>query len=167
MSLELEPLSPDHSRPVIDIFNHYIEHTFAAFLENRVPYAFFNVLLKTAEGYPSAAVKTEAGEVVGFGFLRPHSPIPTMAGTAEISYFLHPDHCGRGVGGILLDHLLEAAAVKGIHTILAAVSAVNEPSIRFHRKHGFAECGRFREVFRKRGLLVDTVWMQRILGDGK
>jgi phosphinothricin acetyltransferase len=120
MKLEMEPLSPDHGRPVIDIFNHYIEHTFAAFLESPVPYAFFNVLLKTAEGYPSAAVKTETGEVIGFGFLRPHSPIPTMAGTAEISYFLHPDHCGRGVGGILLNHLLDSAVLKGIHTVLAA-----------------------------------------------
>jgi phosphinothricin acetyltransferase len=167
MKLEMEPLLPNHGRPVIDIFNHYIEHTFAAFLESPVPYAFFNVLLKTAEGYPSAVVKTETGEVVGFGFLRPHSPIPTMAGTAEISYFLHPDHCGRGTGGILLNHLLDAAVLKGIHTVLAAVSAVNEPSLRFHRGHGFTECGRFREVFRKKGRLVDTVWMQRMLADGK
>jgi phosphinothricin acetyltransferase len=167
MPVKLEPLSTEHGGPVIDIFNHYIEHTFAAFLEDKVPYPFFNVLLRTAEGYPAAAVKTEAGDVVGFGLLRPHSPLPTTAGTAEISSFLHPDHCGRGIGGILLDHLLEAAAAKGIHTVLAAVSAVNEPSIRFHRKHGFVECGRFREVFRKKSRYVDTVWMQRMLTESK
>jgi len=167
MDVTLEPLSPDQGQRVIDIFNHYIEHSFAAFLEERVPYAFFNVFLKTAEGYPARAVKTDAGEIVGFGFLRPHSPLPTMASTAEISYFLHPDACGRGIGGMLLDNLLEAAAAQGIHTVLASVSAVNETSLHFHRKHDFLECGRFREVFRKRGRYVDTVWMQRMLDPGK
>jgi phosphinothricin acetyltransferase len=167
MGVELEPLSPEHGGAVIDIFNHYIEYTFAAFLEEKVPYPFFPVLLKAAEGYPSAAVKTGTGEVVGFGLLRPHGPIPAMAGTAEISCFLHPDHCRRGVGGILLGHLLEAARARGIHTVLAAIAAVNEASIRFHGKHGFVECGRFREVFRKKGRFRDIVWMQRILEEAK
>ncbi|WP_243669404.1 hypothetical protein [Methanoculleus chikugoensis] len=35
--------------------------------------------------------------------------------------------------------------------------------MRFHRRHGFVECGRFRNVGSKHGVLFDVVWMQKFL----
>jgi len=48
----------------------------------------------------------------------------------------------------------------GIDTFLAHISSLNEGSIRFHLRHGFTECGRFRCVGTKRGQDFDMVWMQ-------
>jgi phosphinothricin acetyltransferase len=48
----------------------------------------------------------------------------------------------------------------GVDTFLAHISSLNEGSIRFHLRHGFTECGRFRCVGRKRGHDFDMVWMQ-------
>jgi len=45
----------------------------------------------------------------------------------------------------------------------AHISSLNEGSIRFHLRHGFTECGRFRRVGRKRGQDFDMVWMQLTL----
>jgi phosphinothricin acetyltransferase len=52
---------------------------------------------------------------------------------------------------------------KGISVILASTSSLNEGSIRFHAKNGFTECGRFRNVGKKRGTFFDTVWMQKLI----
>jgi len=163
MKYDLFPISPDDKESVIDIFNYYIENSFAAYPENKVPYEFFGLFLQSTAGYPTAIVKDESKTVLGFGLLRPHSPIPTLAGTVEITYFIRPEYTGKGIGSTIMEYLLEGAREKGLHCILASISSLNEGSIRFHIQHGFSECGRFREVGKKWGKLFDTVWMQKLL----
>ncbi len=161
MPITLEPLAERHRKPVIDIFNHYIEHEYAAYLENRLPYEFFDMMLSVSKGYPAAAVMDESGTVAGYGFLRAHSPMPVFKRTAEVSYFLHPDATGKGTGARLLAHLEEGAAKMGLHVLLASIASPNERSILFHLKHGFRECGRLTGIAEKFGTKFDIVWMQK------
>jgi phosphinothricin acetyltransferase len=157
----LAPVGESDRRGIVDIFNHYVEHTFAAYPEEKVPYAFFDLILGIARDYPVVAVRDADGGVAGFGMLRPHNPMPAFARTAEVTCFLRPDQTGRGIGSAVLGYLEAEGRKRGIACILASISSLNEGSIRFHRHHGFAECGRFRNVGSKRGVLFDTVWMQK------
>jgi phosphinothricin acetyltransferase len=163
MEYELSPISPEDREAVIDTFNYYIENSFAAYPEDKVPYEFFNFFLQVISGYPNAIVKDENKHFLGFCMLRPHAPMPAFAGTAEISYFIRPEYTGKGIGAMMLEYLLSGAREKGLHCILASISSLNEGSIRFHSQHGFSECGRFREVGKKKGKFFDTVWMQKLL----
>lgn len=95
--------------------------------------------------------------------LRTHNPMPTFSRTAEVTYFIHPDYTGKGLGKKLLGFLEKGAVEKGITNILANISSLNPRSIDFHKKNGFVECGRFKNVGRKKGQLFDTVWMQKVL----
>jgi L-amino acid N-acyltransferase YncA len=149
--------------PVIDIFNHYIENSFAAYPDRKVPYDFFNVFLRMTAGYPAVAVKDSKGTVIGFGLLHAYHPIGTFSGTAEITYFLRPGYTGRGVGHSLLKYLLGKAAETGLSSVLASISSLNDGSINFHKKNGFVECGRFKGIGNKNGRVFDVVWMQKIL----
>jgi len=157
----LSPVGESDRNGIVDIFNHYVEHTFAAYPEERVPYAFFDHIIGIARTYPAVAVRDADGEVAGFGLLRPHNPMPAFARTAEITCFLRPDLTGRGIGSEVLGYLETGGRERGIACILASISSLNEGSIRFHRRHGFSECGRFRNVGAKRGVLFDVVWMQK------
>ena len=107
MNVTLKPMELRDRGSVIDILNYYIEHTFAAYPESTQPYEFFDAFLKLCEGYPAVTARDEADEVVGFGMLRPYNPIPTFAGTAEITYFIRPEHTGRGIGKTFLTHLVD------------------------------------------------------------
>lgn len=156
-------MAADDREAVIDIFNHYIENSFAAYPERRLPYETFGMLLNMSQGYPNATARTETGEIAGFGMLRPFSPISSFSSTAEISYFIKPGHTGRGIGKSLLVHLIEGARAKGITSILASISSLNEGSIRFHAANGFTECGRFAGIGCKNGQRFDVVYYQRIL----
>jgi len=89
--------------------------------------------------------------------------MPSFLRAAEISYFIDPEYVGRGIGTRMLERIVSEAMRKGIDTILANVSSLNEASLRFHRRHGFEECGRFMRVARKKDRDLDAVWMQLIL----
>jgi L-amino acid N-acyltransferase YncA len=163
MDIHLTPLTAADRQAMVDLFNYYVEHGFAAFPEQPVSPIFADRLLELARGYPTVAAKDSSGRLVGFGLLRPHNPLPTFAHTAEITYFLAPDHTRQGLGTRLLHELEQEARAQGLRTLLAAISSLNEPSLAFHRKHGFVQVGRFRQVATKNGTTFDVIWMQKML----
>lgn len=62
---------------------------------------------------------------------------------------------------MILDRLIEDAKKLGVTSILVCISSQNQPSLDFHRKKGFQECGGFINIWRKMGMDFDVVWMQR------
>ena len=165
MKIRFDRMSEADREAVIDLFNYYVENSFAAYPEEKVSYGLFDEFLKLTQGYPAYTVRDEEnrGRVVGFAFLRAYHPLSSFLRAAEISCFVDPAFTGRGIGSNILSRLVDDAKRKGIDTILANVSSLNESSLRFHEKHGFHECGRFRRVAKKKGRHLDAVWMQKIL----
>lgn len=165
MNISFKPLNIDYKNKVMDIFNYYVENSFAAFPEEKLPLDFYGMFLKMCEGYPAVAVLDDKNSVIGFGLLRQFHPLPVFAKTAEITYFLKPEYTGMGLGKKLLDFLMQQAKEKGITSILASITSLNEGSINFHRKNGFVECGRFIGVGCKNKQVFDLVYMQRKISD--
>lgn len=163
MEYFISPISIADRESVMDIFNFYVEHSFAAYPDKKLPYAAFDRFLQISEGYPAGTARDANGNVVGFGMLKAHSPMPAFSRTAEVSYFIHPDHTGKGLGRMLLGYLEKGAVEQRITTILASISSLNTGSIAFHERNGFMTCGLFRKVGQKHGQEFDTVWMQKML----
>jgi L-amino acid N-acyltransferase YncA len=162
MPTTITSVSEEDQDQVMDIFNHYIEHSFAAFPDTPLPREAFALFLNMTKGYPFLAARDDT-HLLGFAMLRPYNPIPTFAHTAEVSYFLSPDHTGDGIGSALLKNLEERGKEKGIRNLIATVSSVNTRSIRFHLQHGFSECGRLHHVCRKMETSVDVVILEKEL----
>jgi len=159
MNFRFEPMTEEHRKPVVDIFNYYVENSFAAYPEGKVGYESFDRFLGMAKGYPAVVVKSEAGEIAGFAFLHPYYPLNTFQRTAEITYFFRPENARKGLGRAVLDQFILEARGMGIDRLVASISSRNEASLAFHRKQGFVECARFKEVGRKFGQSFDLVWM--------
>jgi phosphinothricin acetyltransferase len=159
MSAAIRPIAPDDWPAVTAIFNHYVRTSPAAYPDEPVGEAFFRDRHQAAPGYPFL-VALDGARIVGFGGLSPIHPAATLRRAAQLSYFFAPDFTGQGIGSRVLSALIEAGRRMGVDTFLAHISSLNEGSIRFHLRHGFAECGRFRRVGRKRGEDFDMVWMQ-------
>lgn len=157
------PLSLADREPVLAIFNHYIANSMAAYAEQTLPPEAFDGVLKMCAGYPAFAARDETGKLAGFAMLRPFHPLPTFSGTAEITYFLQPEATGRGLGRLLLDQMITGAREKGLRTLLASISSLNEGSLRFHLRNGFEECGRLRRVGLKQGREFDVIYCQLML----
>ena len=129
MEYSISPISNEDLEPIIDIFNFFMKNSFAAYPEKEFPYQAFDVFLQMSNVFPTGSIRDSNGSIVGFGMLRTHNPLPTFSQTAEVTYFIHPDHTGKGLGRMLLDSLEKGAVEKGITNILANISSLNPRSI--------------------------------------
>ena len=74
---------------------------------------------------------------------------------------------GRGVGRRLLAELIERCEAAGFRQMVAIVgNSANAGSLGLHERLGFRLVGILESVGFKHGRWVDTVLMQRALGDG-
>ncbi len=165
MLLRIEPARDDDGKAIIDIFNHYVENSFAAYPAEPVSHQFFEIFRSMSQGYPFLVAREDGAGVLGFAMLRPYSPIAAFSRTAEISCFIAPKHIGKGIGSALQECLINEARIKGITSILAGISSKNRPSLEFHRSRGFVQCGCFVKIGRKWGEDFDVVWMQKMIQD--
>lgn len=162
MSYTFEQLDTKHKDQVMDIFNHYVENSFAAYPQNRIPNEFYSTILERSKGYPAYAIINESTKrVIGFCYLKPYHPFSTFKETAEITYFIDPLEVGKGIGKMALKLLESEGKEIGVKQILASIASLNEQSLIFHLKNGFKECGRFNKIINKNGICFDIVWMQK------
>lgn len=117
-------------------------------------------------GFPYLVAES-AGAIVGYAYAGPYRSRPAYAGTVENSVYVTPGLQGRGVGRALLARLIDEAAARGFRQMVAVIGdSENSASIRLHERAGFRLVGVLRAVGFKHGVWLDTVLMQRPLGDG-
>jgi L-amino acid N-acyltransferase YncA len=164
MNYNIRQAADKDKNDLADIFNHYIKKSHAAFFDKRVTPDFFKKLQDIVYGNSFYVLENEESrQVIGFGLLKQYHPSEVFSGVAELGYFLKPEFTNRGLGTLMLNTLISDARKMKIKTLLASISSLNEESIHFHKKHGFFECGRFKDIGQKHGKSFDVVWMQKFI----
>jgi L-amino acid N-acyltransferase YncA len=150
------------------IYAHYVETSVATFATAPLsPQDWENRLAQQrAHGLP-LLVGHEDGAVVGYALLTPWRPRPAYQFTVEDSIYLHPDQTGRGYGTALLRALLRWGELAGLRQVIAVIAEAEDgASVALHRRAGFTEAGRLRDVGYKFDRWIDTILMQRALAPG-
>jgi len=107
------------------------------------------------------------GKVLGYAYASLYRARPAYRHTLEDSVYVHKDFGGRGVGKLLLEALIEACEKAGCRQLIAVIGdSANQGSIRLHGACGFAHVGVMKAVGFKFGRWVDSVYMQRAIGEG-
>ncbi len=107
------------------------------------------------------------GEVVGYGYATLYRPRPAYGNTVEDSVYVRDGMGGRGIGQALLAEVIERCIANGRRQMVAVIgNSENAGSIALHTRMGFRLVGVFESVGFKHGRWVDTVLMQRRLGEG-
>ncbi len=152
---------------ILEIYNEAILHSTATF--DIEPQTLDERLRWFSETKPPhcVIVAEDGGEMVGWGCLRGFRPKVAYRFTAENSVYVHKDQRGRGVGALLLAELIERAKEGGFHSLMAGVTEGNPVSEALHKRFGFVEAGRDREVGYKFERWLDVVWMQLMLPPGE
>lgn len=81
-----------------------------------------------------------------FAFLRRLDPREGYRITAEISVYIAADARGKGLGGRLVNFMLESAAEFGIKNIVALIFSSNTASLNLFAKFGFTRRGELPKV---------------------
>lgn len=101
-----------------------------------------------ADKYP-VWVAFEQNTVVGWVSISAWRPgRKALLGVAEVSYYIHNDFQGRGIGQQLLSHAIGHMETLQLHTMLAILLGVNSRSIALLEKHGFTKWGTLPGVAR-------------------
>jgi L-amino acid N-acyltransferase len=124
---------------------------------------------RRARGFPVLVADAPSGDVIGFasyGDFRDAVARPGYRFTVEHTVHVAREWWGSGLGRALMVALIERARAQGLHTMVGAIDAENEGSIRFHERLGFVEVARMPEVGHKFGRWLDLVLVQLTLDSG-
>lgn len=108
-----------------------------------------------------------SGRIAGYAYAAVYRSRPAYHYTVEDSVYVDNDCAGKGVGSALMPALIAGCADAGRRQIVAVIGdSGNSGSIRLHAKFGFDRVGMLPAVGFKFGRWVDSVLMQRKVGDG-
>ncbi len=120
----------------------------------------------TGQGYPYIAAVDDEHRLLGYAYASAFRTRPAYRWMVEDSIYLGPEARGRGIGRLLLHELIERCTSLGFRQMAAVIGGAHPASIALHRSAGFEETGRLKGTGYKHGKWLDTMIMQRALGDG-
>jgi L-amino acid N-acyltransferase YncA len=153
---------------VTEIYEHAVLHGTATFelIPPDLPEMTRRFKALMDGGYPYFVAALE-GLVIGYAYAGPYRPRPAYRFTVENSVYLAPAIHRRGIGLRLLQRLIAECEARGYRQMIAVIGdSANAGSIGVHARAGFAMIGTHPNVGFKFGRWLDTVMMQRALGEG-
>jgi len=117
-------------------------------------------------GYPYFVAILD-GRLAGYAYAGAYRPRPAYRFTVENSIYLDPGFHRRGIGSVLLERLISECEARGFRQMIAVIGdSANAGSVGVHSRAGFNMIGTHPNVGLKFGRWLDTVMMQRDLGEG-
>ena len=167
-SLEIRPTVAADLAAITEIYAHEVREGTATFeLVPPDPAEMtrrFQVLMDGAFPYLVAELD---GSVVGYAYASSYRPRPAYRFTVENSVYLRPQVHRRGIGRQLLERLIAECGTRGFRQMIAVIGdSANTASVGVHARCGFQMIGTHPSVGLKFGRWLDTVMMQRALGEG-
>jgi phosphinothricin acetyltransferase len=119
-----------------------------------------------SQGYPYLAALSESGVLLGYAYASAFRTRPAYRWIVEDSIYIASEARGLGIGKALLFALIDRSVQLGFRQMVAVIGGAHPASIAVHRSAGFAETGLLVGTGYKHGRWLDTMLMQRALGDG-
>ena len=154
-----------HAEAILAIFNEAILNSTALYdYQPRLPQSMIGWFdAKRAGGFPVIGAEDEAGLLLGFASYGTFRAWPAYKYSVEHSVYIQKDHRGRGLGSVLMSHLIAAASQNDIHAMIGGIDATNVGSIALHLRLGFKHVGTLPQVGFKFGRWLDLAFYQLLL----
>ena len=164
MEIKIRPYQSSDVAAIVAILNHYIATSTALYdyqlrsVEQQQ--AIFEEKLQ--KGFP-VIVATLEDAVVGFGYYSEFRFREAYKFTVEHSVYVAQNEHSKGIGKVILKHLITLAKEQKLHTMIAVIDAENQNSIAFHEQFGFTTVGVIKESGFKFERWLHSVIMQLLL----
>lgn len=166
-NVEVRSARGSDAEAIARIYAHHVQHGTASFdAIARTPVQTEEKIREiSSKGWPFI-VAERAETIMGYAYVTGFRDRPAYGYTCEDSIYVDPDCVGQGVGVVLLRALMEQARTSGFRQMIAVIGGGEPASVALHHKMGFTHAGRMRNIGRKFGRWLDTVYMQAELGEG-
>ncbi len=169
MSRAIRPVKIADIQAITAIYAHAVAHGTASFELTAPDQGEMMRRMQdlTGKAFPYLVAEID-GVLAGYAYAGPYRSRPAYRLTVEDSVYVAPAMHRRGVGRALLAALIEAAQARGFRQMIAVIgdSTKQGASIGLHATLGFRHIGILDNVGFKHGRWLDSLLMQRALGDG-
>ena len=166
--LQVRPATEADLPSITEIYGHAVRYGTATFELAPPDLAEMTRRFRTLmdDGFPYFVAVLD-GAVVGYAYAGAYRPRPAYRFTVENSVYLDPAMHRRGIGLQLMQRLIAECESRGYRQMIAVIGdSANAGSIGVHARCGFEMIGTHPNVGFKFGRWLDTVTMQRALGEG-
>ena len=149
---------------LLAIYNQYIDTsiTFEYILPSEEE--FKNRIREYSKVYPYLICE-ENGTVLGYVYAHRGMERAAFQWNAEISIYLDPNICGKGLGRKLYALIIELLQLQGVKTVYGSVSTPNPRSVKLHEDMGFHFLGAYHNTGYKAGAWRDLMWFEKQIGE--
>lgn len=155
---------PDDAAAIVQIYNHYVQHTVVTFEEAPVTAETMAERIAEVQALPLPWLVVEReGAVTGYAFASKWKPRSAYRHTVECSVYLAPDAGRGGLGSALYTALFADLKARGIHVVIGGIALPNPASVALHEKFGLHKVAQFEEVGFKLGRWIDMGYWQKTL----
>jgi len=99
--------------------------------------------------------------IVGWCALSPFSTRDVYRGVAEVTIYIASEAQQKGIGKLLLEHLIAESEISGFWTLQARIFTENTASIVLHEKCGFRQVGVREKLGQRDGVWYNNVLLER------
>lgn len=160
--ISIETASPKYISEITEIYNDAVLNTSATFdTEIKTEYERLQWLTKRTDNFP-VIVALKENKVVGFGAINSWSIKKGYDNCGEVSFYIHQQYRGKGIGTALLENLVNRASQTNLQTIISRITSDNIASIIIHEKLHFEKVGLLKNCgfkFNK----IHSVWIYQKL----
>ncbi|HXV24796.1 MAG TPA: GNAT family N-acetyltransferase [Alphaproteobacteria bacterium] len=165
---KLRDARPGDGAELQRVYGHHVLHGFGSFEETPPDIAEMERRCAAVQKHGLPYIVAEAGSrLLGFAYAGRYRPRSGYRFTVEDSVYVAPEAMGQGLGRRLLAEVVARAEAAGMRQMIAVIGdSGNIGSIHLHERLGFSRAGLFAAVGWKGGRWLDSVLMQRALGEG-
>lgn len=167
----IEPYDEGAIAAITQIYAHAVRHGTASFEldppgEDEMLRRFAAFV---ANGFPCLVARDASDRTLcGYAYASSFRGRPAYRWCVENSVYVDERHHGRGIGKALTAALIERCEALGFRQMIAVIGGIdNAASKAMHAALGFDHVGVLPATGFKHGRWLDSVLMQRPLGDGK
>lgn len=142
---------------IISIYNHFIRETTITFETVPLSVETMGKRISEISSHGFFLVYESHDGIIGYCYAHPWKERAAFRHTWETTVYISPNHQGKGIGTKLMKELIRHCQEKNCHSLVACITADNEPSCKLHQQLGFHKVSHFTEVGYKFGQWLDTV----------
>jgi L-amino acid N-acyltransferase YncA len=159
--LKFIPVKESDFGIIKEIYDYYILNSYATFHTEPISISELKEFIFINHPIYQSFIINKNNTLAGYCYLTVYKKRQAYNRTAEITLYLKPEFCNKGIGKIALSYLENIAKQKPIKVLIGIISGINTGSIKLFEKSGYTKCAHFSEVGEKFGQILDVVAYQK------
>jgi len=164
MEIEFKPIEEQDLPAIKGIYDWYIENSTATFHTEPITTDQLKEFIYLNHPWYNSYLIYCDKELAGYCFITNYKKRQAYDRSAEVTIYLHPDFCNKGIGKVALIYLEQIAISNGLKNLIGIISGDNVGSIALFEKCGYTKCAHFKNVGEKFNKVLDVVAYQKEIG---